>query len=51
MERAFSGLKDVIKMPPIYHQKANRTEAHIFVASLGFLLEPGPGEETEIRWN
>jgi transposase len=39
VERAFSGLKDVIEMRPIYHQKAPRTEAHIFVASLAFLLD------------
>jgi len=26
-------------MRPIYHQKADRTEAHIFVASLAFLLD------------
>jgi transposase len=39
VERAFSGLKDVIEMRPIYHQKAQRTEAHIFVASLAFLLD------------
>jgi transposase len=39
VERAFSGLKDVIEMRPIYHQKADRTEAHIFVASLAFLLD------------
>ena len=39
VERAFSGLKDVIEMRPIYHQKAHRTEAHIFVASLAFLLD------------
>jgi transposase len=39
VERAFSGLKDVIDMRPIYHQKTHRTEAHIFVASLAFLLD------------
>jgi transposase len=39
VERAFSGLKDVIEMRPIYHQKPHRTEAHIFVASLAFLLD------------
>lgn len=39
VERAFSGLKDVIEMRPIYHQKAHRTEAHVFVASLAFLLD------------
>lgn len=39
VERAFCGLKDVIEMRPIYHQTADRTEAHIFVASLAFLLD------------
>jgi len=39
VERAFRGLKDVIDMRPIYHQKPNRVKAHIFVASLAFLLD------------
>jgi transposase len=39
VERAFAGLKDVIEMRPVYHQKSHRTEAHIFVASLAFLLD------------
>ncbi len=39
VERAFSELKDVIDMRPIYHQKAPRVLAHIFVASLAFLLD------------
>ncbi len=39
VERAFSGCKDVVDMRPIYHQKTHRTEAHIFVASLAFLLD------------
>ena len=30
VERAFSELKDVIEMRPIYHWKNSRTEAHIF---------------------
>jgi len=33
VERAFSGLKDVIEMRPIYHRTVSRVEAHIFVAS------------------
>jgi hypothetical protein len=32
-------LKDVIEMRPIYHQKASRVRAHVFVASLAFLLD------------
>jgi transposase len=39
VERAFSGLKDVIEMRPIYHQTLPRVEAHIFIASLAFLLD------------
>lgn len=39
VERAFSELKDVIAMRPIYHQKAHRVKAHIFVASLAFLVD------------
>jgi transposase len=39
VERAFAELKDVIEMRPIYHHKANRVQAHIFVASLAFLLD------------
>jgi transposase len=39
VERAFAELKDVIEMRPIYHQKAARVQAHIFVASLAFLLD------------
>jgi transposase len=38
VERAFRGLKDVIEMRPVYHQKAHRVKAHVFVASLAFLL-------------
>lgn len=38
VERAFSNLKDVIDMRPIYHQTDHRVEAHIFVAALAFLL-------------
>lgn len=39
VERAFRNLKDVIEMRPIYHQKASRVQAHVFVASLAFLLD------------
>jgi len=51
VERAFSGLKDVIEMRPIYHRTVSRVEAHIFVASLAFLLDRGAGEKTQIRRN
>ena len=39
VEMAFRNLKDVIKMRSIYHQTAHRTEAHLFVAALAFLLQ------------
>lgn len=39
VERAFSELKDVIEMRPIYHHTADRVLAHIFVASLAFLID------------
>ena len=39
VERAFSALKDIIDMRPIYHQKADRVLAHLFVASLAFLID------------
>lgn len=39
VERAFARLKDVIEMRPIFHQKASRVQAHVFVASLAFLID------------
>jgi transposase len=39
VERAFARLKDVIEMRPIFHQKAARVQAHVFVASLAFLID------------
>lgn len=39
VEMAFRNLKDVIEMRPIYHQTPQRTEAHLFVAALAFLLQ------------
>jgi transposase len=38
VERAFASLKDVIDMRPIYHRTPYRTQAHIFIAALAFLL-------------
>jgi transposase len=38
VERAFANLKDVLDMRPIYHQTANRVQAHIFVAALAFTI-------------
>jgi transposase len=39
VKRAFSELKDVFEMRPIYHQTDSRVQAHIFIASLAFLLD------------
>jgi transposase len=39
LERSFAVLKDVIELRPIYHQKDERVEAHVFVATLAFLLD------------
>lgn len=38
LERAFSSLKDIIDMRPIYHQTNIRVKAHIFGAVLGLLM-------------
>jgi transposase len=38
VERAFANLKDVIELRPIFHHTDPRVEAHIFVATLAFLL-------------
>jgi transposase len=38
VERAFSHLKDVIEMRPIFHRTDERVSAHVFVAALSFLL-------------
>lgn len=38
VEHAFATLKDVIDMRPVYHQTANRVQAHVFVAALANLL-------------
>jgi transposase len=39
VERGFRCLKDVLELRPIYHQRQDRVEAHIFVAALAFLLQ------------
>lgn len=39
VERAFRELKDVIELRPIYHRRKERVQAHIFVATLAFLLD------------
>jgi len=39
VESGFCDLKDVIEMRPVYHQKDERIEAHIFVATLALFLK------------
>jgi transposase len=38
VERAFCSLKDVLDMRPIYHRTDDRVEAHVFIATLAFVL-------------
>jgi transposase len=38
VERGFRQLKDVLALRPIYHQRPQRVQAHIFVATLALLL-------------
>jgi transposase len=38
VERAFCNLKDIIELRPVFHQRDDRVEAHVFVAALAFLL-------------
>ncbi|MEK7757902.1 MAG: IS1634 family transposase [Planctomycetota bacterium] len=39
VERAFSRMKDVVEMRPIFHKKDERVRAHVFVAALAFLID------------
>lgn len=39
VENGFRKLKDVIEMRPVYHRRKERVEAHIFIATLAFLLD------------
>jgi transposase len=39
VERGFRSLKDPLGMRPIWHHAARRVKAHIFVATLAFLIE------------
>lgn len=50
VERAFSGLKDVLQMRPIYPQTEPRAGAHLHRIS-GVFTGAGPGKETEIGRN
>ena len=39
VEQAFKELKNDLNIRPIYHQKDNRIEAHIFVSFLSYCLQ------------
>ena len=39
LEQAFKDLKDDLAIRPIYHQKDERIEAHIFVAFMAYCLQ------------
>ena len=39
IEAAFKNLKDDLQIRPIFHQKEERVEAHIFVAYLAYCLQ------------
>jgi len=39
VERAFSHLKHLVELRPVYHQKEERVRAHVFVAALALLLD------------
>jgi len=39
VEWAYRGLKDVIRMRPIYHRRDDRVQAHVFVATLALFLK------------
>ena len=39
VEEAFKNLKDDLQIRPIFHQKLQRIEAHIFVAYLAYCLQ------------
>lgn len=39
VERGFSHLKGLLELRPVYHQRDERVEAHVFVAALALLLD------------
>lgn len=39
VERGFAHLKGLTEVRPVYHQKADRVRAHVFVAALALLLD------------
>jgi transposase len=39
VERGFRRMKDVLSLRPVYHQVESRVKAHVFVATLGLLLQ------------
>ena len=50
VERSFRQLKDLVEMRPIYHQRAKRVRAHIFVAALAFLLDRALEKKLKAAW-
>ena len=51
VERGFRRMKDVLSLRPIYHRVEPRVRAHVFVATLGLLLQtllPQRLEEAEV---
>ena len=38
VERGFRQMKDVLAMRPVWHQRPDRVQGHVFVAALGLLL-------------
>ena len=51
VERAFSGLKDVIEMRPIYHRTGVAGGSAYLRRLFGILTGPGAGEKTQVRGN
>jgi transposase len=39
VESCFRSIKDIIKIRPIFHQTPQRIKAHVFIASLAYLIE------------
>jgi len=49
VEEGFKNLKSDLGIRPVYHQKAKRTEAHIFISVLGYHILNGIREELRER--
>jgi transposase len=44
VEQAFKNLKDDLAVRPIFHQRGDRIEAHIFIAFLAYCLHVTLGQ-------